>query len=118
LVYAIGKGLVIRVFKRFPHKSIVIKHDLPDGKNIYSIYTHVEDIEVKIGDWIDGNTVLARLFNQKELEDSGFGTLNHLHLEIRKSFEDGGRASYASMTIEALNTYCLDPMIFFRTQLK
>jgi len=96
----------------------VIKHKLPNGTNIYSIYTHVEDIKVKIGDLVDEKTALARLFNQKELTDSDFGTLNHLHLEIRKSFEDGGRASYASMTLEALNKYCLDPMAFFRKRLK
>jgi len=117
-VYSIGRGRVVRIFRTSPHQTIIIKHYLPDEKFLYSVYTHVEGIRVKIGDWVDENTALARLFNQTELEAADFGTPNHLHLEIRKSFADRGRASYASMSMEELNRFCTDPEKFFRTHLR
>jgi len=117
-VYAIGRGRIYRIFRTSPHKTVIIKHYLPERKFLYSIYTHVEDIRVKVGDWVDENTVLARLFNQTELESADFGTPNHLHLEIRKSFADRGRASYASMSMRELNRFCTDPQRFFKTHLK
>lgn len=117
-VYAIGLGRIYRIFRTSPHKTIIIKHYLPERKFLYSVYTHVEDIRVKIGDWVDENTALARLFSQDELKSADFGTPNHLHLEIRKSFADRGRASYASMSIEELNRFCIDPQKFFKTRMK
>ncbi len=117
-VYAIGRGRVFRIFRISPHQTIIIKHYLPEKKFLYSVYTHVEDIRVKTGDWVDENTALARLFNQTELENTGFGTPNHLHLEIRKSFADRGRASYASMSMSQLNLFCMDPQKFFKAHLE
>lgn len=117
-VYAIGRGRVLRIFRTSPHKTVIIKHYLPDKKFLYSVYTHVKDNKVKVGDWVDEKTALARLFDQDELISAGFGTPNHLHLEIRKSFADRGRASYASMSMYTLNRFCKDPQKFFKTHLK
>lgn len=117
-VYAIGRGRIYRIFRTSPHKTVIIKHYLPERKFLYSVYTHVEDIRIKVGDWVDENTVLARLFNQDELENADFGTPNHLHLEIRRSFADRGRASYASMSMRELNRFCTDPQRFFKSHLK
>lgn len=117
-VYAIGRGRIYRIFRTSPHKTIIIKHYLPKRKFLYSVYTHVEDIKVNVGDWVDEKTALARLFSQDELKSADFGTPNHLHLEIRKSFADRGRASYASMSMEELNRFCIDPQKFFKTRMK
>lgn len=113
-VYAIGLGRVIHIFRQFPHQTVVVKHYLPDEGFLYSVYTHIEDITVKHGVWVDDKTPLARLFNEDELRRADFGTPNHLHLEIRKSFSDKGRASYASMTMSQLNQFCRDPVKFFK----
>ena len=117
-VFSIGWGRVVHIFRQFPHKTIVIEHHLPDGTSVYSVYTHVEEMQVEKGDWVDSETHLARLFDREELEKANFGTPNHLHLEIRKSYEDEGRASYSSMTREELDRFCIDPLVFFRNQLK
>ena len=117
-VYPIGPGKVKQVYRSFPHKTVVIKHYLVNGDSIYSSYTHVEDIKVDINDWVNEDTPLARLFTKEELELSDFGTLNHVHLEIRKSIKDGGRASWQSMTMDELNEYCQDPYQFFKHHLK
>jgi murein DD-endopeptidase MepM/ murein hydrolase activator NlpD len=82
------------------------------------MYVHVEDIQVRVGDWVNENTHLARLFNAEELEQANFGTPNHLHLEIRKTLADKGRASYASMSMSALNMVCMDPLKFFKKNLQ
>ncbi len=116
-VYPVGRGFVHLVFRDFPHKSVVVKHVLPDGNILYSMYVHVEDIGVEEGDAVTEKTPLARLFKREELEKADFGTANHLHLEIRKSLEDRGWASASSMTMEELNRFCLDPLEFFRRRL-
>lgn len=117
-VFPIGVGKVVQVFRSFPHKTVVVKHCLANGDSIYSSYTHIEDIEIEIDDWVNFDTPLARLFTNEELELSDFGTLNHVHLEIRKGIEDGGRASWQSKTMDELNEYCLDPYQFFKQHLK
>jgi murein DD-endopeptidase MepM/ murein hydrolase activator NlpD len=117
-VYALGFGWVVQIFRQFPHRSVVVEHHLPDGNILYSMYVHVEDIQVRVGDWVDENTHLARLFSEEELESADFGTANHLHLEIRKTLADRGRASYASMSMTELNKTCMDPLKFFKDHLK
>lgn len=116
-VYPIGIGQVIEIFRSFPNKAIVIKHVLPDSSTTFSVYTHVEDISVDIGDWVSERTQIARLFTEEELQRADFGTSNHLHFEIRKSYDDHGRASWQSMTAEELDRYCQDPLEFFRAHL-
>ncbi|MFC2165713.1 M23 family metallopeptidase [Acidobacteriota bacterium] len=113
-VYSIGYGWVVRIFGGFPHRSVIVEHHLPDGSILYSAYVHIEDIKVEVGDWVDERTPLARVFNEEELERANFNTPNHLHLEIRKSLADEGRASYSSMSMRALNKFCLDPYKFFK----
>ena len=113
-VYAIGRGQVLLIFRDFPHQTVIIKHQQPDANPLFSVYTHLEEVKVEVGDWVDEGSPLARLFNEDELERANFGTPNHLHLEIRKSIADKGRASYASMTMDELNTFCMDPLAFFR----
>ena len=117
-VFAIGTGHVYHIFREFPHKSVIVEHSLQDDAVLYSVYTHVEDIEVDVGDWVDERTPLARLFSEDELERANFGTPNHLHLEIRISIADEGRASYASMTRQELNKFCMDPIKFFKSNLE
>jgi len=117
-VYAIGFGWIVQTFRQFPHRSVVVEHHLPDGRILYSMYVHIEDIQVQVGDWVDENTPLARLFNEEELERADFGTPNHLHLEIRKTLADKGWASYASMSLAELNTACIDPLKFFKRHLE
>lgn len=116
-VFAIGKGKVHLVFRDFPNLSVVVAHSMPDGEVLYSLYCHVQDVRVAVGDEVDENTALARLFSETELAEADFGTPNHLHLEIRSSLDDGGEASGGSMTLAELNVYCRDPLPFFKRHL-
>lgn len=116
-VYPIGKGWVCDIHLSFPHLTLVILHQRPDGKIFYSSYKHIEDILVRPGDRVDETTALARLFDSRELKKSGFG-VNHLHFEIRKNFDDGGKASWMSMSREVLLHFFEDPYLFFKSRLK
>ena len=113
-VYPIGDGTVTHIFRRFPHQTVYIMHDDSSGKPFYSAYVHIEDIKVRVGDRVTKDTIIARIFNEDELRDSKFGTLPHLHFEIRHNIDDNGAASYKSMNITELNKYCIDPLIFFK----
>ena len=116
-VYPIGDGTVTHIFRSFPHKTIYILHNDSRGKPFYSAYVHIEDIKVRIGDKVTKDTVIARIFNEEELEVSNFGTPPHLHFEIRHNIDDNGTASYKSMNINQLNKYCIDPLVFFKKSL-
>ena len=115
-VYSIGQGVISHIFRDFPHKTIYIRHQDVRGTPFYSVYIHVEDIQVHIGEKVTENTIIGRLFNPKELDQSEFGTPPHLHFEIRHNIDDKGNASFSCMTIRELNNYCMDPIIFFRNR--
>jgi murein DD-endopeptidase MepM/ murein hydrolase activator NlpD len=116
-VYPIGAGKVSDIIWSFPNRAIAIIHPLANAESVYSLYVHVEDIQVKQGDWVDENTIIARLFNATEFKKSQFKTV-HLHLEIRKSMADRGRASISSMNIKDLNQYCSNPKEFLKKYLE
>jgi murein DD-endopeptidase MepM/ murein hydrolase activator NlpD len=113
-VYSIGKGRVTHIFRPFPHKTIYIQHDNGAGAPFYSVYIHIEDILVNVGDWVTENTPIARIFNRGELGAAKFYTPPHLHFEIRHNISDRGNATFKSMSIPELNKYCMDPLEFFK----
>ncbi len=116
-VYPISIGIVTNIFRAFPHKTIYIRHNDIKGSPFYSVYIHVEDIQVNVGDLVEANTPIARIFNREELESSKFGTPPHLHFEIRHSITDKGDATFKSMSTSELDRYCIDPVMFFKKML-
>ena len=113
-VYSIGKGEVTHIFRDFPHKTIYIRHN--DRKNtvFYSVYIHIEDIKVYVGDLVTKHTPIGRIFNPEELILADFGTPPHLHFEIRHSIDDKGETTFKSMSVQDLNKFCIDPLEFFK----
>ncbi len=116
-VYCIGVGKVKGMLYSFPNNAVLIEHYLTDGTTIFSSYIHVVDETVSVGDWVDEKTQIGRLFNKDEQKKAGFDD-THLHIEIRKTIEDEGKASYSCKTIEELNKYFIDPQEFFKEQLE
>jgi len=117
-VYAVGAGTVEGIYGGFPNRVLVIKHYLATADSVYSAYTHIEEVRVQPGDYVDQDTCLGRIFNAEELQRSNFNCACHLHLEIRKSTADKGRASWQSLTMAALDKYCLDPEEFLPQYMK
>lgn len=115
-VYPMAKGIVCSIHLTHPHKTIVIKHVLSDGSVIYTSYKHLQEIYVKRGMNVDQSTKLARLYTREEAQKQG-GSYDHLHLEIRKSIDDYGCASWLTMTKDELNKYFYNPMNFMKMHL-
>lgn len=88
-VYAVGEGDVVEVNNSCPQAGyigstcgygfgnhVVVRHNL-NGVNLYSIYGHMSNEVVSVGDHVDANTYLGTQGG------SGNVTGPHLHLEFR-----------------------------------
>jgi murein DD-endopeptidase MepM/ murein hydrolase activator NlpD len=116
-VYSMAEGVVVSVHLADPHQTVVIKHKLKDGTIIFSSYKHINEVEVKVGDEVTANTKIARVLTKKEAKVFK-GNFNHLHLEIRKNFDDYGCASWLTMTKEELIKRFYDPLVFMKESIK
>lgn len=76
-VMAAAPGLVTWASKRAGGwgKLVTVAH----GRGVRTMYAHLSTIDVKVGDWISGGTVLGRV------GDTGDATGPHLHFEVRVS---------------------------------
>lgn len=65
---------------------VVIRHVLPDGEVVHSLYAHLKphSVCVKVGDVVAAGQVIARVGR------TGRASAPHLHLEIRKGLPDPG----------------------------
>jgi len=116
-VYPMAKGVVCSVHLGENQKTVVLKHKLADGKITFTSYKHLKEVYVRQGQQIHENTKLARLFTKQESKKYG-GDYHHLHLEIRKSFDDYGCASWLTMNQKQLDQRFYNPLIFLKTKLK
>jgi len=115
-VYPMANGVVCSIHLGHPHKTVVVKHMLPDSTFIFTSYKHLQEVYVKTGMQVNADTKIARLYTRAEAKKLG-GNYDHLHLEIRKSFYDYGCASWLTMTKEELNKYFYNPVDFMRKNL-
>ncbi|OQX85538.1 hypothetical protein B6D60_07680 [candidate division KSB1 bacterium 4484_87] len=120
-IYAIGKGKVVQITDPPPLRRIVIRHKLLRDGFIWSVYLHVIDEKVAIGDRVTAETVIARRLNKYELDYFGW-KYNHLHIEIMKfpplnTNDTYRRRSYTCRTKNEVEHYFIDPLLFFRAHL-
>lgn len=115
-IYPMAEGVVCSIHLSHPHKTIVIRHQLANGKTLYTSYKHLEEIYVSTGTQVNQQTKIARLYTREETKKYK-GNYDHLHLEIRKSFYDYGCASWLTMNKADLNELFYDPMVFMKSNL-
>jgi len=115
-VYPINAGRVLALSFKALSGGVVLEHLLPDGNRLYSKYVHIQQISVKVGEQVTPHTRLGRLFDKASFKKSRY-THNHLHLEIRKDYDDKGTDSSYSETRKELKVHCLDPERFLGEQL-
>jgi len=115
-VYPMAVGVVCSIHLGHPHRTIVIRHLLANGKTMYTSYKHLQEIYVTVGTQVDQNTKIARLYTKAETKKY-HGNYDHLHLEIRKSFYDYGCASWLTMNTAELNELFYNPMTFMKSNL-
>lgn len=117
-VYAISTGKVIAIEDPPPQRRITIEHILPDGTKVWSVYIHIIDEKISVGDIVDPEIVIARLMNPAELEILGW-EYNHVHLEILKkrppsAHEYHQRKTFTCYTEKEVDKYFYDPEVFLR----
>lgn len=115
-IYPMAVGVVCSIHLDHPHKTIVIRHQLPNGKTLYTSYKHLQEIYVSVGTQVNQQTKIARLYTREETKKYK-GNYDHLHLEIRKSFYDYGCASWLTMNKTELDELFYDPMTFMKHNL-
>ena len=121
-VYAIAAGKVIAIEDPPPQRRITIEHQLPNREKVWSIYIHIIDENVKIGDIVDSEFAIARLMNAAELEMYG-QEYNHVHLEIMKkmpsNFVDfNQRKTFTCYTELEVDEYYYNPEEFLNIHFK
>ncbi len=116
-VYAMAKGIVCSVHLGENQQTVVLKHQLKDGQVIFSSYKHLKEVYVRQGQQVDEKTKIARLFTVQESKKYG-GDYHHLHLEIRRRFDDYGCASWLTMNKKELDLRFFNPLVFLKEKLK
>jgi murein DD-endopeptidase MepM/ murein hydrolase activator NlpD len=115
-VYTMARGVVCSVHLGENQKTVVVRHQLPDGSTMFTSYKHLKEAYVQQGQQVDQKTKLARLFTVQESKKYG-GDYHHLHLEIRKAFDDYGCASWLTMNKQQLNLRFYNPLTFLKEKL-
>ncbi|RYZ96553.1 MAG: M23 family metallopeptidase, partial [Sphingobacteriaceae bacterium] len=101
-VYAMANGIVCSIHLGENQRTVVVKHKLKSGSYMFTTYKHLKEVYVNTGQMVTSKTKLARLFTKDESKKYG-GDYHHLHLEIRKKFDDYGCASWLTMNKVQLN---------------
>ena len=116
-VFAMANGVVCSIHLGENQKTVVVKHLLKNGNIMFTSYKHLKEVYVHNGQQVDQNTNLARLFTKEESKKYG-GDYHHLHLEIRKKFDDYGCASWLTFNNTQLNDRFYNPQDFIKTNIK
>jgi murein DD-endopeptidase MepM/ murein hydrolase activator NlpD len=87
-VYAVADGVVVRHSPgiSYPGNVVVVRHALPDGRSIYSMYGHVSNVSVVVGDIVRRGQQIATIFNQGYVGRTPSqhpSWDSHLHFEMR-----------------------------------
>lgn len=119
-VYAVATGKVIAIEDPPPQRRITIEHALPDGQRVWSVYIHIIEEQVIVGDMVDTETVIARLMTPAELELYGL-EYNHVHLEIMKQMPGYAadfqhRKTFTCYTEKEVDDHFYNPVEFLKSQ--
>ncbi|WP_109829485.1 M23 family metallopeptidase [Reichenbachiella versicolor] len=118
-ILAIADGEVISIRRDAAYAQIIINHD----EQFWTLYEHVADIEVHLGDWVEAGEPVARFFNREELDRFGW-QFDHFHFEVLKRAPrplrydvNNSERKFSSFTLECFNEeqlkyYFYDPLEF------
>jgi len=116
-VYPMANGVICSIHLGENQRTIVVKHKLKNNQIVFTTYKHLKDVYVNTGQQVNTNTKIARLFTKEESKKYG-GDYHHLHLEIRKKFDDYGCASWLTMNKIQLNERYYNPQTFIKEYVK
>lgn len=103
-IYAIADGVVDAAYYRGDWGNhIVLRHDLPSGRRIYSLYAHLNSYNISQGQRVAKGQVIAGMGNT----GNSFGS--HLHFTIMDESYELTRVPYC--TKPRATTFCYDPFL-------
>lgn len=125
-VYSIFNGTVISKREDGPYAQLIIEHE--SKIKFWTVYEHIAGIKVELFEQVTPNKPIARYMNQNELNEYGW-QFDHFHFEILKvpptrlKNNRNPERLFASFTlvcftIEELNEYFYDPIIFLRDHIE
>jgi murein DD-endopeptidase MepM/ murein hydrolase activator NlpD len=93
-VHAVADGVVVRHNPgiSYPGNVVVVQHTLPEGGLIYSMYGHVNNVSVVVGDAVVRGQQIATVLNQSYVGRTPGrhpSWDSHLHFEMRKMMDAG-----------------------------
>ncbi|QPH39356.1 M23 family metallopeptidase [Pedobacter endophyticus] len=115
-VYPMANGVVCSIHLGENQRTVVVRHKLPNGSTMFTSYKHLKEVYVTNGQNVNPNTKIARLFTKLESKKYG-GDYHHLHLEIRKKFDDFGCASWLTFNETQLSDRFYNPQMFIKENL-
>jgi len=115
-VLPVAWGAVCSIHLGAPHATVVLKHRLADGAVLFTSYKHLAEVYIEVGQQVSPEIRLGRLYTRREARALG-GNYDHLHLEVKKNFDDYGAASWTTMSEDALQARFHDPVAFLKARL-
>lgn len=111
-VYAIGSGEVTAAgaFGTGWGNIVVVKHELPNGENVWSVYAHLKEMTVSKGDTVAVGSLVGTIGRGHDNEYSA-----HLHLEVRT--KDLPPSHWPKAKDAILASY-LEPSVFIKAHEK
>ncbi len=112
-VYPMAVGKVVKVFdpaqKHSWGKTVIVKHRLPDGQVVYSLYAHLSQILVSLNQIVSLGKPLGKIGDA----NGYYVGAAHLHFEVRRvnDWTPTSPGYYSTLTIVAARKY-LDPSLF------
>lgn len=82
-IFPIADGTVISKRTDGPYAQLILEHQSSEGP-FWTLYEHIAEILVVVGQPVNPDTEIARFFNQEELNKHGW-QFDHFHFEILKS---------------------------------
>jgi murein DD-endopeptidase MepM/ murein hydrolase activator NlpD len=123
-IFPIADGEIISIRNDGPFAHIIIAHEIKGVGRFWTIYEHISEIRVSVGQIVSHDDVIARFMNKTELDHYGW-QFNHLHFEVLKVEPKSMRSSqthpqrnYNSYSLDCftkteLNLRYYDPVQFF-----
>lgn len=126
-IFPVAEGKVISKRTDGPYAQLIVEHNV-NGLQFWTLYEHIAEIMVSVGDNVSPHQPIARFMNTDELNRFGW-QFDHFHLEILKlrpaslapdsNHPERFFSSYSLIcySVDDLKRYYFDPMDFFRIHL-
>ena len=79
-IFPIATGTIISKRTDGPYAQLILEHKLQQD-TFWTLYEHIAEILVEVGQSVGNDTEIARFFNREELDQHGW-QFDHFHFEI------------------------------------